>query len=257
MRNIVYLAILIFIFSSSTCTNVGVNDQINFDSSLLYDMYLPHEGLPAGVPDDYGWKTKPIIGAGAKIPKGWNVITAWGTVSADESSPNPDMDFPLLRVHVKDLNLFILRNNGNWDLVQNVQTPIGNSYVEDFVDDISKKADIHKEWGGGISIQAGSGFNFHFFPVYWEEVDPNNVKAVFVICKARLIGTENYEDPTPKYLISVGADYWRSMDCDIVAANNRVVGIGRLKYITPEWKYYIMHTLSREEAELIVSPVEQ
>ena len=256
-RKILFLFILIVIFSSSTCTNIDRSvDLPPFDGSLFFDMFLPHEGLPAGVPDDYGWKKRPIIGAGANVPLGWNVITAWGTVYADQDLPDPDKKFSDIRVHVKDLRLYILRNNGKWDLIQDVKTPIGYWYLEDFDNDTHIDSDFIEEDGGGISVHAGSGFCFHFFPVFWEQIFRSNVKAILVVCQARLIGTENYDDPTPKYLIGVGADYWRSMNCEIIAANNWVVGIGRLKYITPEWQYFIMHTFSRKEANMFDLPIE-
>ena len=256
-RRILFVIIIFIIFSSSTCSNLDRSvDFPAFDGSLFYDMFLRHEGLPAGVPDDYDWKKRPILGAGAKVPTGWNVITSWGQVYAEETFPNPDIAFPLVRVHIKDLQLFILRNNGTWELYQDVQSPIGYLYVESFDDDEHHPTEIRDEPGGGISVKAGSGFNFHFYPEKWEGIYGNNVKAVFVVCKARLIGTENYENPEPKYLVNVGADYWRYMGCALTPENNWVVGIGRFKYVTTEWQFFIMHTFSREEVDSIMLPVE-
>ena len=255
-RKILFLFILIIIFSSSTCTNIDRSVSFPaFDGSLFYDMYLPHEGPPAGVPDDYGWKKRPLVGAGANAPLGWNAITAWGQVYPEESLPDPEEVYPLIRVHIKDFQMYTLRNNGTWDLLQDIPVPIGYAYVEDFTGDESKPVHIEYESEGGISVQAGSGFNFHFFPDYWEQIYRNSIKAVFVVCKARLIGTENYEDPIPKYLVNVGADYWRYIGCATTPANNSVVGIGRFKYVTTEWQYFIMHTFSRAEVDSIFLPV--
>ena len=73
---------------------------------LENDMFLLHEGFPSGVPD-YGWKYWPRVVWGNNIPDGWNSILAWGQVYADQSLPNPDKDFPLVRVQIKDIQLYI------------------------------------------------------------------------------------------------------------------------------------------------------
>jgi len=257
-QKIIYISILIFVLSGSTCVYIDGSDDIpGFDGSLFYDMFLPHQGVPHGVPNDYDWKFKPRLWAGLDIPAGWNAITAWGQFYADQNMPNPDKDFPLARVHLKDIQLYILRNNGKWDLIQDEQNPIGSLYLEDFATDDHKPADIKKESGGGISTKAGSGYNFHFYPVYFAEIDRNNIKGVLVVCKARLIGIENY-DTLPKYLLNVGGDYWRSLNAEFtgLAENNKDIGIGRFKYVTPEWQYFTMHTFSEKEAENIVFPLE-
>ena len=256
-RKVISLVILILVLSCSTYMDANGDDNFQGLNNLFYDMFLPHEGIPAGVPDDYNWKTKPRLGAGTKVPAGWDAITAWGQFYADKSMPNPDKDFPLVRVHLKDLQLYILRNNGDWDLVQDVQTPSGYLYVEDFADNEHKRADIKKESGGGISTKAGSGYNFHFFPDDFGEIDRSNIKGVFIVCKARLIGTENY-DILPKYLFNVGGDYWRNKDAEFAGLyeNNVDIGIGRFKYVTPEWQYFIMHTFSIKDAKRIVLPLE-
>jgi len=258
-RKLFYLVIPIFMLSCSTLEDN--NNHLSFDHEQFYDMFhdtfndmfLRHEGIPAGVPDDYDWRTKPRLGAGTKVPSRWNAVTAWGQFYADKSMPHPDKDFPLARVHLKDLQLYILRNNGEWDLIQDTQNPTGYLYVEDFANDKHKRANIKKESGGGISTKAGSGYNFHFFPDDFVKIDRTNIKGVFIVCKARLIGTENY-DTLPKYLLNVGGDYWRSLNAEFAGLyrNNVDIGIGRFKYVTPEWQYFTMHTFSKEEAEQIV-----
>ena len=227
-----------------------------FDESLFNDMFLPHEGFPAGVPDNYSWKHKPASTYGINIPPGWNGVTAWGQVYADQNLPNPDKKFPKARVHIKDLQLSILHNNGDWELIQDVQDPTGFLYVEDYVNDEHKPAKIQTESGGGISIQAGSGFCFHFFPEDISEIDTDDIKGVFVVCKARLIGIEKNSE-LPKYLLNVGGDYWRNTSAEWESdySNNGDIAIGRFKYVTPEWRYFTMHTFSQAEVEQIVFPI--
>jgi len=240
-------------------TPLDTNENISLSRyDLENDMFLPHEGLPAGIPDSYDWKFGPRLGYGINIPEDWNAVTAWGQVFADQDQPNPDIDFPLARVHIKDLQLYIYQEDGTWKIIQNIRNPSGASYVEDFANNENKPASIRNEEGGGISIQAGSGYNFHFYPDGKNTLDKNNIAGVFVVCKARLIGTENY-DTLPKYLISIGGDYWRNLTAAWKSdwSNNNDIGIGRFKYVKPEWEYFTMHTFSQEEVKNVIFPVVQ
>ena len=229
-----------------------------FSRDLLNEMYLhTHEGTPAGVPDYCDWKFRPRLRLGLNVPDGWNAILAWGQVYADETQPSPDKDFPLARVHIKDLQLYIYQKDKTWKLVQNIQNPSGALYIESYANNINKPADIRNESGGGISIQAGSGFTFHFYPNSKSTFDPNNIKGVLVLCKARLIGTQSYR-ALPKYLMNVGGDYWSSANTQWQSqfADNDDIGIGRFKYVTTNWQYFIMHTFSKEELNNVVFPLE-
>jgi hypothetical protein len=250
---------IIAIFLSSCATLSNTNEKLSLSRyDLENDMFLPHEGLPAGVPNDYDWKFMPRLNYGINIPEDWNAIIAWGQVYAEQNQPNPNIDFPSARVHLKDLQLYIYQKDGTWKILQNVENPVGHAYAEDFKDNVNIPTRIKNERGGGISIQAGSGFNFHFYPDEKKLVDKNNIAGVFVVCKAKLTGTENYEI-LPKYLISIGGDYWRSLTAEWKAdfSNNNDIGIGRFKYVTPEWQYFTMHTFSKEEVKNIVFPEER
>ena len=50
----------------------------------------------------------------------------------------------------------------------------------------------------------------YLFYIVFGRPDRNNIAGVFVVCKARLIGTENYAT-LPKYIMDVGGDYWRNL----------------------------------------------
>jgi hypothetical protein len=255
-KMITFIIISLLLSSCTSFSNTSENITLSrFD--LENDMFLPHEGHPAGVPYSYNWRYRPRLGYGINIPENWNAIIAWGQVYADQNLPKPDENFPLVRVHIKDLQLYVYQNDGTWKILQDVQNPNGALYTEDFKDNVNKPAKIKYEKEGGISVQAGSGYNFHFYPDRKETVDRNNIAGIFVVCKARLIGTENH-DILPKYLISIGGDYWRNLTAEWKSdwSNNNDIGIGRFKYITPEWQYFTMHTFSQEEVKKIKFPGE-
>jgi len=223
---------------------------------LENDMFRAGEGKPSGVPDSYGWGLKPRVNYGNNIPDDWNAILAWGQVNADRDLTNPDKQFPLVRVHLKDIAIYIYRSDGTWELINSKMNPDGDLYDEKSTSNVHKPANPIEEKDGGISIQAGSGFFYHFWGAR-RTLTNKDIKGVFVVCKARLIGTENYDTP-PKYLISIGGDYWRSMSAVWASGqtNNDDIGIGRFKYITPEWKYFTMHTFKQNELKNIKFPLE-
>jgi len=157
------------------------------------------------------------------------------------------------------LEIFIMQNDGTWILVQETRDPRGNWYYEDFRGNISYRGELRPEPGGGISIRAGSGLNFHFYGHGLTIFDRDNIQGVFVKCKARLIGTENYASfPYYMYLLCIGGDFWRRPGAPHLSdfSNNNDIGIGLFKPVTPEWQYFHMHTLSREQVRNIRFPGE-
>ena len=229
-------------------------------SNEAADMFLPHEALPHGVPDGYGWKKKPVIEYGAKMPANFKKIIQWGQVYAEQSLPNPDKDFPNIRVHLRNMKIYIYQKDNTWKVLESNAGIGGAHYVENFSGDVNKPAVIHNEPGGGISAQAGSGFNFHFWGSM-QNVDPNNLKGCFVVCEARLIGVQGNQNP--KYILNVGADYWRDAGLPHSSVwtvpagapyNIAGLGMGRFKYVTTEWQYFSFHTFSESEMKSIKLP---
>ena len=250
-------AICMILFIMCSTVLIDIDDGLKFSrNEVINDMFLPNEGIPHGVPNYIDWKTKPRVNLGNNMKAGWNVVLSWGQVYAEESMPNPDQDFPLARVHIKDLEIYILRKNGDWVRIDSQEGPEGALFVEDFIDDENKKAEIRDEKGGGISIQAGSGYNFHFYGDMIE-FDRDDIAGVFAVCKARLIGIEKYS-VMPKYLMDIGGDYWKDKhsDWEGTGVNNDDIAIGRFKYVTPQWRYFTMHTFKKEETKNIIFPLE-
>jgi len=268
-------------------TEPTTNDMVLNREDVVEDMFCTSEGTPHGVPYDWGGRSS--FGRYTTTPHGftnWTEVLSWGQVYAsnhdNQCTPRPgypvrsrncvnhelcrpNTTFPNIRVHLKDLELYIYRNNNTWERLDHTDffhktnpNHHGHFYVEDFLNDTNKPGDIQFEPEGGISIQAGSGWNFHF----WGNTikpDPNNlgIKGIFVVCKARLIGVEGDQDP--KYLLSIGTDHWRSDGLKDWGDTNPTisVAIGRFRYVTKEWQYHTMHsftTRSAAEAAIINNP---
>ena len=226
----------------------------NSISTIIEDMKLPHEGIPHGVPLDWDWAQKPRINWGNN-PKGFTGFQSWGHLYEDKYGKNAKNS----RIQIKNLKAYILSKKDNiWHLVQQSVTVEGKEFAEDFRNDENRQANIRIESDQTVSIKTGNGYNFHFWiPSGKVNIDPNDVGGVFVTVEARLI-LENSKLPDDRidarYILSVGADYWRDVNSEWAGTNinNGDVGIGRFKYVKSEWKSFNMVSLS--EAEVLQNP---
>lgn len=222
------------------------NAQNSIDE-IINDITLPHEGRPHGVPSNYDWALKPRRGA-VQPPEGWTAMIAWGQLY-EWINGNPAIN---TRVQLKDMEAYYLsKTDGTWHLLQKDARVSGSAYVEDFAGDVNKPADIRTEKSGGISVTAGDGYNFHFWPSKGRTKFPqNDVEACFVTLLARLIlddpnGVDDRADA--KYVLSVGGDWWLSLTAPWDNwKTNADIGIGRFKFVTTEWKSFNLITASEK-----------
>ena len=215
---------------------------------IIDDITLPHEGLPHGVPENYNWAKAPRKGA-QQPPEGWTAAIAWGQLY-EWAEGNPATN---TRVQIRDMELYYLsKTDGQWHALQKSLRVEGAAYVEDFVGDVNKPADIRSEEDGSISVTVGGGYNFHFWPSSGRvEFPANDVEGCFVTLQCRLIlddpnGVDDREEA--RYLMSVGGDWWESMTA--VWDNwttNADMGIGRFRFVTSEWRGYNMISLPVEQ----------
>ncbi len=239
LYNVVLFILLSFCFSVLIA-------QTTLDE-IVNDMILPHEGRPHGVPSSADWSYKPRIGA-VEPPADWNAAIAWGQLY-EWSAGNPATN---TRVQIKDLELYYLSKiDHKWHLLQKSARVGGANYVEDFHDDLNKPADIKYPVDGGVSVTCGGGYNFHFWPTSGRIKFPaNEVAGCFVTVKARLIlanPSGNDDRDSAKFVMSVGGDWWLSL----TAAwdqwkTNADMGIGRFRFVTPEWKSFNMYSVPKD-----------
>lgn len=222
---------------------------------LVDDMRLPHEGAPMGVPGDYDWAEGPRLGYGNEPPPKWRAFIAWGQLY-EEAGGNPARN---ARVEIRDMAAWRLdRLTGAWVPMQRETRVAGAAYRADFAGDESRPADLREEPGGGVSVTAGAGWNFHFWPASGRvPLEPASVGGLVVTVRARLVpGDPGGPDDraAARYLLSVGADYWRSLDARWQAdwSANGDAAIGRFRRVGPEWRTFTMTTL--DEAALRANP---
>jgi hypothetical protein len=224
---------------------------------IAADMQGKNEGLPHGVPMSYQWATGPVVIMGNQST-GWGAITAWGAVyTAAEGNPASNT-----RVNIGGMEtLFLQKGSGKWVVLQKGGPIIGAHYREDFSGNSNKPADIRHEPDGTISVTAGGGFNFHFYPADRASFDCNDIGGIVVIVRARLIvGDPKKPDDRSKarYLCTGGADYYPAVTGGWPgkADFNPGVAVGKLKYVRTEWRSFAMTTLAKQQLESNPPPVD-
>ncbi len=220
-----------------------VFSQTNLEE-LITDMTEAHEGRPHGVPLSVDWSVAPRYGAESP-PDTWDAAITWGQLY-EWIEGNPALN---TRVQIRDLEMYYLsKSDLKWHLLQSAKRVDGAAYVEDFQGDVNRPADIRMEEEGSISVTAGDGYNFHFWPREGRINFPRgDVKGIYTTVRARLImdDPEGADDRNAaRYVMGVGGDWWESLSA--VWDNwttNWDMGIGRFRFVTEEWKSFNMISL--------------
>jgi hypothetical protein len=238
-------------------STAGCTDRAEVARQLAKDMTGKHAGHMHGVPLTYNWAKHPRIGAGNHPDRhGFHVVDAWGQIYEDAAgSPARNV-----RVACRDISLWLLsRRTGRWRRVNASKSVNGANYVEDFVGNASLPADLRQEPGGAVSATLGGGYNFHVYALKERSViDPTDVAGVVSLYSARVI----MDDPAgpderhlARYLASAGADYWRDRHIGAAPGTVADVGIGKARYLGPDWLTLTMSTLPLRQLERSSPPV--
>jgi len=222
------------------------------------DPGVPNDAKPDGVPSNYSWYNSAAQSGWGNSPRtDWHSITAWGQVYAVEGW-HPEQA-PNTRVQLRDDQLWLLsKSTGKWTEVQypGIQ---GGAFNSDFGNNGGQGVTIKNESsnGGGISVTAGNGFNYHFWPGQRASMNPTDIAGVYSVFQARLVQDDpsKPDDRTQAhYIASGGADYWRSQDAGWASdwSNNGGINGGRFKTVTNDWKSFSMETLTADQ--MIANP---
>ena len=224
---------------------------------LAHDMVGKHAGRMHGVPLNYNWAKRPRVGAGNHPARhGFHAVSAWGQIYEDaEGSPARNV-----RVSCRDISLWLLsRRTGRWRRANASKSVNGANYVEDFEGNASRPADLRQEPHGATSATLGGGYNFHFYALRERTViDPADIAGVVSLYSARVI----MDDPAgpderhlARYLASAGADYWLDKTVGVQPGTSADVGIGKARYLGPDWLTLTMSTLPLRQLERSSPPV--
>lgn len=209
---------------------------------LRADMTLPNELRPHGVPASSGWAARPRLNRGANAT-GFKALTSWGQVY-ECASGNPQ---PEVQTELQGIQTFVLsKRTRKWRRLNQLDQIDGAAYHEDYAGDVHTKTATSQTPSGGIAVSVGRGRNFHFWPKAGRAtIDPSDVGAVVALVRARLVAaTVSEKKRTPCIILSVGADYWRTLTARWggTDVNNSEVGIGRFKRVDTNWRVFTMAT---------------
>ncbi len=235
--------------------NPQIPKPINSIATIIDDMQPPHEEMPRGVPKSYDWATKPRVGSNNW--KQFKAMTAWGQLyEAHQGNPATNT-----RVQIKNIKAYYLsKSDGKWHLLQSSTKVEGAAYREDFTGDINKPADIRYESDSSVSVKAGNGYNYHFWPTTGRAaINPNDVRGMFTTVQARLVvdNPKKRDDRSKaRYLLSMGGDYWLNLTVEWDNwKTNEDFGIGKFKYVTTKWQAFNMITLPPDQIRRNPPPI--
>ncbi len=217
---------------------------------IAADMALPHAAKMHGVPDYFDWADGPRLNMGLR-PGRFRAFLAWGQVY-EAASGSAAVN---TRIQIRNIRGYYLSNaDGRWHVLQRSRSIEGEAYTEDFANNENHPANARPAPEGGLSVRLTRGYNFHFWPTVPRVNLPpvNDIKGIFTTVQARLV-LDNPAAPDDRakarYLLGMGADYWLDQDIQFQPnyASNDDIGIGRHRFVTRDWQWFNMTTLSLAE----------
>jgi hypothetical protein len=217
------------------------------------DFGVPNDANPDGVPSYYSWyKSAAQPGWGNSPPLDWKAVVPWGQVYAAEGW-HPEQA-PNTRVQIKNMELWILSKSTNqWSKVASAEKVGGSAFASAFGNNGNKGVTVKDEAanGGGTSVTAGNGFNYHFW-TNRVDMNPSDIGGMYTRFEARLtLDNPNGVDDrdSSRYIANAGADYWRSKTAAWASdwSNNGGVAGGRFKYVKNDWQNFSMTTIKTED----------
>lgn len=219
---------------------------VNSVNEIINDQKLLNEGLPHGVPSGYAWYEKSCMSTGYQFKPEFPYLTMWGQVYEDKVG-NPATN---TMVQLRSMKSYYLsKSTGEWILCcDSDKSGFGGAkYSESFGGKGTIKYTPRDESsnGGGISVNAGSGYNYHFWHAGSRgQLVTDDVAALFMTLETRLVvdDTSKTDDrDTARFMVSVGADIWCPDDMINVyyaqdEVPNQCPAMGRFKYVKKYWR---------------------
>jgi hypothetical protein len=222
--------------SSSGGAESGNSRAGDLRDLLLWDMNKASEAAPHGVPLSYDWATHPRERA-ASAPAQFSAFIAWGQLYRCAGAAFVRDD----TVEFRDLQTWLLID-GRWSRVQRSSEMSGSSFPENYVGSPVRGRVLARSTAG-TKVRMRRGYNFHFWPATGRvRFDPSKVSAIVVLVRARRSSAARRDQCA---VLSVGGDYWRSIDAVQAGSTNAVdAGIGRFKRVRSSWRVFSMTTAS-------------
>jgi hypothetical protein len=211
--------------------------QANSVQEVIDDMKLNHEGQPHGVETWWSWGTKGRVGIGNN-PASDAWYATWWNQLYEPTTLNPSNNG---RVEQRNAQLWALYDDGKWYHIWSADRYGGWAWTENYATPIGSP-DWYDSGRGrasraGCKSSSGCGTMLHGHFDYISWFDRNRIRGWFGTCEARLINDSN-----ARYLLGVGADYKNQN-----YHNYYDIAIGRLKWVTSDWRSFSFHTISEQQ----------
>jgi hypothetical protein len=211
------------------------------------------EGLPVGVPTNYGWYDGVYKPAGSSAPPSdFTSVTGWGQVYQEagapaDSNPNADVEVANARTYVH------LSTTGEWVLVQNQATTgiSGGHYATDYAGNQATQMSVTNLPDGSVDFSAPpAGYNDHFWPTARGVYPAGAVDGVYVQMDMRV------NDPNLHVVANVGADWWRSPTAGFVDGfgNNPGAGMSNWVELSTQWSTLGFYSTSNSQFQNDLPP---
>lgn len=180
---------LVAVGDTSTVPQPPPTGDGRLDPAYSDSWLTANEAFPEGVPTYYSWyRNAAQPGWMNNPPSDWFALTNWGQVYAAVGyNPNGSNT----RVQIRKVETWMKsRASGAWRQAQSSVMPEGGAFNSDFGSNGGTGVSTKNESanGGGLSVTAGNGFNYHFWSVGGRAtIDPSDIAGLYAKFEARLV----------------------------------------------------------------------
>lgn len=192
------------------------------------------EGYPLGVPSGYAWCSGSYKPDGNSAPPlDFTAVTSKGQVYPELGAPA--YSGPGGSIMIANAKTYVhLRTTREWVIVQDQATSgiAGAHFATDFSPELSKEMRLDAQPDGSVVIGAPpKGYNNQFWPIVRGTYAAGTVDGVYVQMDMRT------NDPSRKFVASVGADWWLDANAGFVqdTKNNSGAGISNWVRLSEQW----------------------
>lgn len=218
---------------------------------LNADLLRNHQGLLAGIPNHFDWALKPRLNVKRDFSN-YRALTGWGQAFWNANQPYNSE----LVLQIKNFQTYVcFGDNHVWKQLQRGDV-VGAQFNNAFKDNSSHKAQLQETVDGVISVKFDYGQIFHFWPKFGRaDIPVGDIHGVVTLFEAKLLGDKNISNNsgTSPILIGGGADLWlsKTSQWDNFKTHNDV-GIGRIKFVGPNWTFYGFSTASNNDLSKLI-----
>ena len=217
----------------------------------------PHEAIPAGVPPDYDWSRVSKPDRVNQVPAGYSAFTGWGQAfwiagASDQTQA--------LEIRENQTYLCSIAADGSgqrrWTRVQNGEIE-GAAFRGDFAGNQNVAAQTTWVASSHSRVNFPAGRAYHYWPSQGRiTLSGEALCGVVVVFQARAVAPDGGAlsiKTQPAILIGGGADYWVNLTAPWRDYETNIgVGVGQLRVVTPQWRWFGMGTASAADQQLLL-----